>query len=85
MRHPLIITLSLLLFSLPLSGQAQAKEDCYLFVSGDIGENNSDVDQIVRPLIASFVSPIKEDATSGLRHSELNSSCYYDEIGRAHV
>jgi len=78
MRHPLIITLSLLLFSLPLSGQAQAKEDCYLFVSGDIGENNSDVDQIVRPLIASFVSPIKEDATSGLRHSELNSSCYYD-------
>jgi len=77
MQHTLIITLSLLLFSLPLSGQAQANEDCYLFVSGDIGENKSVVDQIVRPLIASFVSPIKEVPVSGLSQSKLDSSCYY--------
>jgi hypothetical protein len=78
MRHTLIISLSLLLFSSPLSGQSQANEDCYLFVSGDIGEDKSVVDQIVRPLIASFVSPIKEVPVSGLNQSELNSSCYYD-------
>ena len=78
MRHTLIISLSLLLFSSPLSGQSQANEDCYLFVSGDIGEDKSVVDQIVRPLIASFVSPIREVPVSGLSQSELNSSCYYD-------
>ena len=77
-RNTLIISLSLLLFSSPLSGQSQANEDCYLFVSGDIGEDKSVVDQIVRPLIASFVSPIREVPVSGLSQSELNSSCYYD-------
>ena len=63
--------------SLP-SVQYQSKEECYLFVSGDIGEEKSVVDQIVRPLIGSFVSPLKEDPVSGLSQSELNSSCYYD-------
>ena len=63
--------------SLP-SVQSQSKEECYLFVSGDIGEEKSVVDQIVRPLIGSFVSPLKEDPVDGLSQSELNSSCYYD-------
>ena len=58
--------------------QSQSKEECYLFVSGDIGEEKSVVDQIVRPLIGSFVSPLKEDPFDGLSQSELNSSCYYD-------
>jgi len=58
--------------------QSQSKEECYLFVSGDIGEEKSVVDQIVRPLIGSFVSPLKEDPVDGLSQSELNSSCYYD-------
>ena len=63
--------------SLP-SVQSQPKEECYLFVSGDIGEEKSVVDQIVRPLIGSFVSPLKEVPVEGLSQSELNSSCYYD-------
>jgi len=75
MRHILII-LSILLLSSPLFGQS--KEECYLFVSGDIGEEKSVVDQIVRPLIGSFVSTLKEDPVDGLSQSELNSSCYYD-------
>jgi len=61
-----------------VQSQSQSKEECYLFVSGDIGEEKSVVDQIVRPLIGSFVSPLKEDPVDGLSQSELNSSCYYD-------
>jgi len=66
--------------SLPsVQSQSQSKEECYLFVSGDIGEEKSVVDQIVRPLIGSFVSPLlKEVPVEGLSQSELNSSCYYD-------
>ena len=75
MRHILII-LSLLLFTSPLYGQS--KDDCYLFVGGDIGEDKSVIDQIVRPLLSSFISPLKEVPISGLSQSEYNSSCYYE-------
>jgi len=74
-RHILII-LSFLLLSLPLLGQS--KEDCYLFVGGDIGEDKSVIDLIVRPLLSSFISPLKETPISGLSQSEYNSSCYYE-------
>ena len=74
MKH--ILLLSLLLLSFPLLGQS--KEDCYLFLSGDIGEDKSVIDQIVRPLLSSFISPLKEVPISGLSQSEYNSSCYYE-------
>jgi len=61
-----------------LSVQSQSKKECYLFVSGDIGEEKSVIDQIVRPLIGSFVSTLKEDPIDGLSQSELNASCYYE-------
>ncbi len=65
--------------SLPsVQSQSQSKEECYLFVSGDIGEEKSVVDQIVRPLIGAFVSTLNEVPVEGLSRSELNSSCYYD-------
>ena len=54
MKHLLII-LSILLLSSPLFGQS--KEECYLFVNGDIGEDKSVIDQIVRPLLSSLISP----------------------------
>ena len=75
MRHILII-FSLLLLSLPLLGQS--KDDCYIFVGGDIGEDKSVIDQIVRPLLSSFISPLKEVPVDGLSQSEYNSSCYYE-------
>ena len=75
MKHLLII-FSFLLLSSPLIGQS--KDDCYLFISGDIGEDKSVIDQIVRPLISSFISPLKEVSISGLTQSEYNSSCYYE-------
>ena len=75
MKHLLII-LSILLLSSPLFGQS--KDDCYLYVNGDIGEDKSVIDQIVRPLISSYVSPLKEVPISGLSQSEYNSSCYYE-------
>ena len=75
MRHILII-LSLFLFTSPLFGQS--KDDCYLFVGGDIGEDKSVIDQIVRPLLSSFISPLKEVPISGLSQSEYDSSCYYE-------
>ena len=71
MRHILII-LSLFLFTSPLFGQS--KDDCYLFVGGDIGEDKSVIDQIVRPLLSSFISPLKEVPISGLSQSEYDSS-----------
>ena len=74
MKHLLIV--STLLLSSPLFGQS--KEECYLFVSGDIGGKKSVVEQIVRPLIGAFVSPLKEVPVECLTQSELNSSCYYD-------
>ena len=77
MKHLLII-LSFLFLSSTLLGQS--KEDCYLFISGDIGEDMSTVDQIVRPLISSFVSPLKKDPFDGLRLSDLDSSCYYEVL-----
>ena len=75
MKHLLII-LSILLLSSPLFGQS--KDDCYLFVRGDIGEDKSVIDQIVRPLLSSLISPLKEVPISGLSQSEYNSSCYYE-------
>ncbi len=65
-------------FSPPTLVQSQSKEECYLFVSGDSGVEKSVVDQVVRPLIASFVSPLKEVPVEGLSQSEINSSCYFD-------
>ena len=75
MKH-LLILLFFLLLSSPLFGQSD--DNCYLFVNGDIGEDKSVIDQIVRPLISSVISPLKEDPFSGLSQSELNSSCYYE-------
>ena len=75
MKH-LLILLSILLLSSPLFGQS--KDNCYLFVGGDIGEDKSVIDQIVRPLLSSFISPLKEVPISGLSQSEYNSSCYYE-------
>jgi hypothetical protein len=72
----LLILLSFLLLSSPLFGQSD--DNCYLFVNGDIGEDKSVFDQIVRPLIPSFISPLKEVPVEGLSQSELNSSCYYE-------
>ena len=74
MKH--LLLLSLLLLSFPLLGQS--KDDCYLFLSGDIGEDKSVIDQIVKPLISSHVSPLKEVPVDGLGQSEFNSSCYYE-------
>ena len=75
MKHLLII-LSILLLSSPLFGQS--KDDCYLFVGGKIEEDKSVIDQIVRPLLSSFISPLKEDPVMGLSQSDLESSCYYE-------
>ena len=75
MKH-LLILLSILLLSSPVIGQS--KDDCYLFVGGKIGEDKSVIDQIVRPLLSSFISPLKEDPVMGLSQSDLESSCYYE-------
>ena len=58
--------------------QSKSKEECYLFVSTDNAEERSVVDQIVRPLIGAFVSPLMEAPVAGLSQYELNSSCYYE-------
>ena len=75
-RHLLILLISILLLSSPVIGQS--KDDCYLFVGGDIGEDKSVIDQIVTPLISSYISQLKEVPVEGLSQSELNSSCYYE-------
>ena len=73
----LLITLSLLLLlTTPLFGLS--KKECYLFVGGNIGDQKGVVDQIVRPLISSFVSPIKNVPPSGITSSEQQSSCFYE-------
>ena len=65
--------------SLPsVQSQSQSKDDCYLFVNGDLGEDKSVIDQIVTPLISSFISPLKEVPVDGLSQSEYDSSCYYE-------
>jgi hypothetical protein len=56
----------------------QSQDDCYLFINGYIGEDKSVIDQIVKPLISSFISPLKEVPFDGLSQSEYNSSCYYE-------
>ena len=56
MRHLLII-LAILLLPYPLLGQS--KEDCYLFVVGDIGKDKAVIGQIVSPLLSSFISLLK--------------------------
>ena len=74
----LLIILSILLLSSPLFGQS--KDDCYLFIGGKIEEDKSVIDQIVRPLISSFITPLKEDPVMGLSQSDLESSCYYEVL-----
>ena len=75
MRHILII-LSFLILSSPLFGQS--KDECYLFVYADIGEDKSVIAQIVKPFIASYISPLKETPLAGLRQSEIDSSCNFE-------
>jgi len=75
MRYALIIT-SLLLLNSPLFGQS--KDGCYLFVGADIGEDKSVIAQIARPLISSYISPLKETPFAGLSQSEIESSCSYE-------
>ena len=72
----LLLILSFLLLCSPVIGQSD--DNCYLFVNGDIGEDKSVIDQIVRPLISSFISPLNEVPVEGLSQSKLNSSCYYE-------
>ena len=67
----LLIILSLFLLSSPVIGQS--KDECYLQVNGDIGEDILVIDQIVRPLISSYISPIKEIPIAGLSESEFQS------------
>jgi hypothetical protein len=74
-RHLLII-LSILILSSPLFGQS--KDECYLFVYADIGEDKSVIAQIVKPFIASYISPLKEIPLTGLRQSEVDSSCNFE-------
>ena len=76
MRHILIILISILLLSSPLFGQS--KDECYLFVYADIGEDKSVIAQIVKPFIASYISPLKEIPLTGLRQSEVDSSCNFE-------
>ena len=71
-----IILLSLSLLSPPLF--AQSKDGCYLFVGADIGEDKSVIAQIARPLISSYISPLKETPFAGLSQSEIESSCSYE-------
>jgi hypothetical protein len=75
-KHLLIILISFLLLSSPVIGQS--KDDCYLFISSNVGEDKSVIDQIVKPLISSHVSPLKEVPFDGLSQSEDNSYCYYE-------
>jgi hypothetical protein len=75
-KHLIILLISILLLSSPLFGQS--KDDCYLFVNGDIGEDKSVIEQIVKPLISSVISPLKEVPVDGLSQSEYDSSCYYE-------
>ena len=72
----LLLLFSILLLSSPLFGQS--KDDCYLFINGDIGEDKSVIEQIVKPLLSSFISPLKETPIAGLSQSEYDSSCYYE-------
>ena len=51
-----------------------------MFIGGKIEEDKSVIDQIVRPLISSFITPLKEDPVMGLSQSDLESSCYYEVL-----
>ena len=73
---PSLLTLSLILLSSPVIGQS--KDECYLFVYADIGEDKSVIAQIVKPFIASYISPLKEIPREGLRESEVDSSCNFE-------
>jgi len=75
-KRLIILLISILLLSSPVIGQS--KDDCYLFINGDIGEDKSVIEQIVKPLLSSFISPLKETPIAGLSQSEYNSSCYYE-------
>ena len=75
MKH-LLILISILLLSSPLFGQS--KDGCYLFVGADIGEDKSVIAQIARPLISSYISPLKETPFAGLSQSAIESSCNYE-------
>ena len=75
MRHILIILISILLLSSPVNGQS--KDDCYLYVVGVKEKDELVIDQIVRPLLSSFISPLKEDSVDGFSLNN-NSSCYYE-------
>ena len=75
MRNALII-IFILLLKPPLF--AQSKDGCYLFVGADIGEDKSVIAQIARPLISSYISPLKETPFAGLSQSEIESSCSYE-------
>ena len=76
MKHLLIVLISILFLSSPVIGQS--KDECYLFVYADIGKDKSIIEQIAKPFIASYISPLKEIPLSGLTQSEVDSSCNFE-------
>ena len=69
----LLFSLFLLLPTLTLGQSA-----CYLFVGGEFGGNSSKIDSIIRPLLATFVAPLKQLPAAGIPESKLASSCFYE-------
>ena len=76
MRFLLTTVISILLLTTPLFGQSE--KECFLFVVGNAGDKKALIDQIVRPMISSFVSPTKYEPPEGLKTSELNESCFFN-------
>ena len=51
---------------------------CYLFVRGEVGNNASKIDALLRPLLSDFVVPLKQVPVAGISQSELASSCFFE-------
>lgn len=60
------------------TGFAGTKKDCYLFAVSDSVKRTRLLDQIAKPLISNFVSPLESIPTEGLSDKILNSACVYE-------
>ena len=78
MRFLISLILCILIQTSNFYGQSKFKDECYLFVRGNVGEKRNVIEQIVKPLISSFVSPTKINPPEGISTLELQSSCFYD-------
>ena len=75
MKFIFIISLSI---SAIVGSNLNAKEACFLFISGEEKGQEYIIYQFIKPLLNSYFYPIKSVPPRGLKQSDLKTECFFE-------